>query len=85
MQWETLKKVDPSKTRSLSDKKQYWLDFYEEKIYYLARHCWPLKEVIAPSGKKTWGEVFTGHSGMTLIEYKEYANKRNLKEQYPNA
>ena len=59
-----------------------WLVFYEEKIYFLARHCWPIKDQLAPSGKQPWGEAFTGHSGMTLLEYKEYANKHKLKEKY---
>jgi hypothetical protein len=59
-----------------------WLKFYEEKIYFLARHCWPIKDQYAPSGKQTWEEVFKRHSGMTLSEYKDYANERNLKEKY---
>ena len=72
------KKANPSRMKSRSD----WLDFYEEKIYFLARHCWPIKDQLAPSGKQTWEEVFSRHSGMTLLEYKAYANKRKLKEKY---
>ena len=72
------KKASPLRMKSRSD----WLDFYEEKIYFLARHCWPMKDQYAPSGKQTWGEVFSRHSGMTLLEYKAYANKRKLKEKY---
>ena len=76
------KKDSRSRMKSRSEKHQYWLDFYEEKIYFLARHCWPIKDQLAPSGKQTWGEVFSRHSGMTLLEYKAYANKRKLKEKY---
>ena len=73
-----LPRPDRSRMKSHSD----WLEFYEEKIYFLARHCWPIKDQYAPSGKQTWEEVFSRHSGMTLLEYKAYANKRKLKEKY---
>tara|TARA_Y100001951_G_C11219531_1_gene227886 strand:+ start:54 stop:257 length:204 start_codon:yes stop_codon:yes gene_type:complete len=59
-----------------------WLDVYEEKIYFLARHCWPVKDQYAPSGKRTWEEVFKNHSGMSLEEYKAYANEKNLRNKY---
>ena len=54
----------------------------QQRIYFLARHCWPIKAEFAPSGKWTWGEVFKRHSGMTLHEYSEHARKLKLRTKY---
>ena len=54
----------------------------QQRIYFFARHCWPIKANLAPSGRCTWGDVFKRHSGMSLHEYSEHARKLKLRTKY---
>ena len=40
-------------------------------LLQFARYCWPIRMHDAPSGKRTWGEVFFKAHGISLETFKD--------------
>ena len=70
------------KSRTVSPSEEERADLEQQRIYFFARHCWPIRSQLAPRGRETWGEVFKRHSGMTLYEYSEHARELKLRTKY---
>ena len=70
------------RSRTTSPSEEGGAELEQQRIYFLARHCWPRRSQLAPRGRETWAEVFKRHSGMTLHEYSEHARKLKLRTKY---
>ena len=70
-------------TRSHSKAVYTWQDDDEQvwRVYYLAKEVWAKRHKPTPTRGNTWGEWFQKHTGMSLHQFSDWANERNLKER----
>ena len=70
-------------TRSHSKAVYTWQDDDEQvwRVYYLAKEVWAKRHKPTPTRGNTWGEWFRDHTGMSLHQFSDWANERNLKER----